>query len=172
MLGVIHQDAKNERKANAHGKRNRHSGDIDRRNKQNVCEIENRSAEQRRVNAGMRNLLEVRQERPSSGALAAQREAQYQGQKQNTDRVIPIEKLKPPAFARQFLRVRPRTPAKHRNYAEDDGPRITLQNEHFRSLRIDGDNQQFNLSWDGASRPEGFNRECVRGFALAASSRL
>src|SRR6516225_11476459 len=98
MLAVIHHNAKNERKANTHRKRNRHSGNVDRRNQQDVCEIENRSAEQRRVNAGMRNLLEISQERPSSGALAAQREAQYQGQKQNTDRVIPIEKLKPPAF--------------------------------------------------------------------------
>jgi len=71
----------------------------------------------------------ARKSRPSVPELPSVRPEERQ--EQYTDRIVPVEELEAPAFAGEFLRVGPRSPAEHGDNTENHGPGITVQNEHL-----------------------------------------
>src|SRR6516162_8150258 len=83
------------------------------------------------MNACIRGLGKIGEKEPAVGSGTAEREAEEERQEQYTDRIVPVEELEAPAFAGEFLRVGPRSPAEHGDNAENHGPGITVQNEHL-----------------------------------------
>ena len=86
-------------------------------------------------------LLKVRQKAAPAGARAAHGEREHEGQQEHADGVIPIEQLETPFLAGEFLRIGPRSPAKHGDNAHDDGERIGFDDDHklfgcFRSFVV------------------------------------
>src|SRR5208283_5142081 len=125
------------------------------------------------MNTGMRRLCKIVQKGPACCTIAAQGESQNYRQQQHSNGVIPIEQFKAPSFFRQLLGVRPRTPAKHRDYTEHNGPRITLQNKHFRSLEsLCRGLLVFQSLWLSTSTtPLGFELSALRERFLRAGAR-
>jgi hypothetical protein len=75
-------------------------------------------------------LLQISHETSAVLAETAQCKRRQKGKKKNADDIVPIEQFKPPGFASQFLRVGPRTPAKHGDDAENNSKQVILNNEH------------------------------------------
>ena len=152
-VGQVSRDhPQHQRQAHADRERHGQPGDVDRRHQQDVRQVENHAAQERRAEPFAVGLLQVGQEAAPAGARAAHREGQQQRQQQHADRVVPVEKLEPPFLGGQLLRVRPRSPAQHRDDAHDDRDGIRFNNDHVSILLVWWFNGCVEFQLVGASR--------------------
>ncbi len=120
-----------QREADADRKRHRHARDVDGRDQQDVGQIEDDAARERRAEPSAIRLREVDEKAASVRAAAAQGECQQQRQQEHAEHVIPVEQLEAPLPAGELLGVGPRAPTEHGHDAQADGQRVGLNGNHL-----------------------------------------
>src|ERR1022692_770966 len=63
-------------------------------------------------------------------AKGAKRQAEREREQQYADRIVPVKKLEAPFLAGKLARVRPRTPAEHRDEAKYNRERVAMHHKH------------------------------------------
>src|ERR1035437_3121556 len=97
-------------------------------------ELRSAGADQRRQNEAPVRLVQVLPRGRPRRSETAQRVSKYQAEQEHADRVVPIEQLERPLlFARQFLRIGPRSPPEHGDHAEYNRHMQAIHDEHRRT---------------------------------------
>ena len=128
-------DPEHEREADADGEGHGQAGDVDGGDQQDVRQVEDDAPDEGRPEPGRLRLPQVRQEPSAAAPGAPDGEREQQRQQQDADRVVPVEQLEAPLAGCELLRVRPRSPAQHRDDAHQDGKPVGLDDQH-EGLRV------------------------------------
>src|SRR3954467_15957556 len=126
---VVQENSNHQRQANPYWKRHCQSGNIDRRDQQQVCHVENRAGCNCILNVRRVRLLQVVHECQRSAASAAESKSPNNTAQQNSNHVVPIKKLER-VTSSQFHRVRPRAPTNHARSHERERNTVSFRLIH------------------------------------------
>ena len=128
---VIENRTDDQSQTGAQGKRDRHSGDRNGGDQEQISEIENHSASEgfhQGASAGAGEIMEEthrsRRIRPAHG------ETEQKGARQNPPHVVPVEQLESPRFI-DLLRVGPTAPAQHTDQHHHESDRVSVGSIHW-----------------------------------------
>src|SRR3954469_24160673 len=130
---LVQENSNHQRQANPYWERHCQSGNIDRRDQQQVCHVENRAGCNCILNVRRVRLLQVVYECQRSAASAAESKSPNNTAQQNSNHVVPIKKLER-VTSSQFHRVRPRAPTNHAGDHERERNTVSFRLIHERSF--------------------------------------